>query len=188
MGFGGVIAIAFGLAMDAFAVSIASGVAMRDLKVRQAFRIAFFFGLFQAVMPAVGWLSGRSIVDFVSSFDHWVAFALLSIVGLKMIYEAMRIGKSEKANLNLGTATLLLLSVATSIDALIVGFGFAFLGVPILTPIIIIGSVTFAMSLLGVLIGDRVGHFFEKRIEVLGGLILIVMGLKILIEHLVVKP
>jgi putative Mn2+ efflux pump MntP len=187
MGFLTVISIAFGLAMDAFAVAIASGVTMRELRIKHAFRIAFSFGLFQALMPFIGWLTGRGVREFVAGIDHWIAFALLSIVGVRMIYEAARIESPRSTEGILGLHLLLVLSVATSIDALVVGFGFAFLGVSILLPVLVIGIVTFVLSLGGAIVGSRIGHFFERKIEILGGLILIAMGLKILIEHLIVN-
>lgn len=176
--------IAFGLAMDAFAVSITSGLTIKNLKIKHAFRIALFFGLFQAIMPLIGWLSGLTIKDFVMSIDHWIAFILLSFIGCKMIYESTKI-ESEKIKTNpLNMYTLLILSIATSIDALAVGISFAFLLVSIITPILIIGVVTFILSFIGVFIGNLKGHLFEGKIEIFGGVILIGIGLKILIEHL----
>jgi putative Mn2+ efflux pump MntP len=180
-----IIFIAFGLAMDAFAVSITSGLTINNLKIKHAFRIALFFGLFQAIMPLIGWLSGLTIKDFVMSIDHWIAFILLSFIGCKMIYESTKI-KSENIKTNpLNMYTLLMLSIATSIDALAVGISFAFILISIITPVIIIGVVTFILSFVGVFIGDLKGHLFEGKIEILGGIILIGIGLKILVEHLV---
>ena len=176
--------IAFGLAMDAFAVSITSGLTIKNLKIKHAFRIALFFGLFQAIMPLIGWLSGLTIKDFVMSIDHWVAFILLSFIGCKMIYESTKI-ESENIKTNpLNLYTLLMLSIATSIDALAVGISFAFLLVSIITPVVIIGVVTFILSFVGVFIGNLKGHLFEGKIEIIGGIILIGIGIKILIEHL----
>lgn len=170
--------------MDAFAVSITSGLTIKHLRIKHAFRIAFFFGLFQAIMPLIGWLSGLTIKDFVMSVDHWIAFFLLSFIGCKMIYESTKIG-SEKIKTNpLNIHILLLLSIATSIDALAVGISFAFLQISIVTPVITIGMVTFILSFIGVFIGDFKGHLFEGKIEILGGIILIGIGIKILIEHL----
>jgi putative Mn2+ efflux pump MntP len=176
--------IAFGLAMDSFAVSITSGITIRYLRIGNALKIAIFFGSFQAVMPLIGWLAGLSLRDFISGVDHWIAFGLLSLVGCKMIYESFKVESSEKAMNPLNVYVLLMLSVATSIDALAVGVSFAFLKVSIVTPIIVIGIVTFVLSLLGVFVGDRFGRFFEKKIEIVGGLILIGIGIKILVEHL----
>jgi len=177
--------IAVGLAMDAFAVSITSGITIKHLRIRNVFKIALFFGSFQAIMPLVGWLAGLSLKDFISGVDHWIAFGLLSLIGLKMIYESLKMDTNEKEINPLNIYVLLVLSVATSIDALAVGISFAFLDISIITPIIIIGIVTFLLSCLGTFVGDRVGHFFEKKIEIIGGLILIGIGIRILVEHLV---
>jgi putative Mn2+ efflux pump MntP len=179
------LSISLGLAMDAFAVSVTSGLAIRTIRVRHALRIAAFFGAFQGVMPVVGWLAGTSLRSSIAPLDHWLAFGILGVVGGKMIYEAAVIEKAEEsAPSDLGILVLLGLSVATSLDALAVGVTFAFLDVRIVTPALVIGAVTFAMSYAGVWIGDRFGGFFEKKIEVLGGIILIAIGLKILTEHL----
>jgi putative Mn2+ efflux pump MntP len=178
-----IIFVAFGLAMDAFAVSIISGVMIRDLRIDHALRIALFFGSFQAVMPIMGWLGGLSLRNFISGFDHWIAFGLLSFIGCKMIYEAITMKSDEKRTDPLNFSVLLMLSVATSIDALAVGVSFAFLRISVASPVIVIGIVTFFMSFLGVFIGDKFGHFFEKRIEIVGGLILIGIGIKILVEQ-----
>ena len=176
--------IAFGLAMDAFAVSITSGITIKQLRIHNALKVAVFFGSFQAIMPIVGWLAGLSLRDFISGVDHWIAFGLLSLIGCKMIYESMKMESGDKAINPLNVYVLLMLSVATSIDALAVGVSFAFLKVSIVTPIIVIGIVTFGLSLLGVFVGDRFGRFFEKKIEIAGGLILIGIGIKIVVEHL----
>ncbi len=177
------VAIAMGLAMDAFAVSIASGVKIKELKVRHAVQIALFFGVFQAIMPVVGWLAGIGLKNFISGFDHWVAFGLLAAIGLKMIYEALKLEPHERTMNPLELHILLLLSIATSLDALAVGVTLSFLRVSIVAPAIVIGAVTFALSLAGVFIGERNGHRFGSKVEVAGGLILIGIGLKILLEH-----
>lgn len=179
-----IIVIAVGLSMDAFAVSVAAGIAVKRLKVRHAVRIALFFGGFQAIMPALGWLAGRSVADFIAPWDHWVVFAVLSFIGGRMIYESFRMGPDGKSADLLSVWALFLLSVATSIDALAVGLSFAFLNVSIIMPVIVIGVVTFVLSLVGVAVGDRLGHFFERKIEAVGGLVLIAIGVKILLEHL----
>jgi putative Mn2+ efflux pump MntP len=180
-----IIVIALGLAMDAFAVSIVSGAAYKQLKIKHALRIALFFGGFQAIMPLIGYLAGLSIKTYIISYDHWVAFGLLSAVGGKMIYESFKI-KTAEENLNPSNILILLvLSVATSIDALAIGITLSFLRVSLAAAVSIIGLVTFVLSYLGVFIGKRFGHFFENKIEAIGGLILIGLGLKILIEHLV---
>ncbi len=179
-----IIFIAFGLALDAFAVSIASGIVIRNLKIKDAMKIAFSFGIFQAIMPIIGWLAGLGISDLISEVDHWIVFGLLCAIGIKMIYESFKIEQAEKSFDPLNVYVLFLLSIATSIDALAVGLSFAILNVLIVKPVIIIGIVTFTMSLIGVIIGKRIGHFFERKIEFVGGLILIAIGTKILIEHL----
>ncbi len=177
--------IAFGLAMDAFAVSITSGITIRYLRIKHALRIGIFFGSFQAVMPLIGWLAGRRLRDFISGVDHWIAFGLLSLIGCKMIYESFKMESSEKESNPLNIYVLLVLSVATSIDALAVGISFAFLRISIAAPIIVIGAVTFLLSFLGTFVGNRLGHFFEKKIEIVGAFILIGIGIKILVDHLV---
>ena len=179
-----IVLIAVGLAMDAFAVSITSGITIKRLKINNALKIALFFGLFQAVMPIIGWLAGLSLRGYISAIDHWIAFGLLSFIGCKMIYESITVQSSEKEINPLNVYVLLVLSVATSIDALAVGVSFAFLKVPIITPVIIIGTVTFSLSYLGVYLGDRIGSFFENKIEIAGGLLLIGIGIKILVEGL----
>ncbi len=179
-----IIFIAFGLAMDAFAVSVTSGITIKQLKIRNALKIALFFGAFQAFMPVIGWLAGLSLRAFISSVDHWIAFGLLFFVGCKIIYESVKLEPRERTIDPLDVSILLMLSIATSIDALVVGVSFAFLKVSIATPVIIIGVVTFILSFTGVYIGDRFGHFFEKKIEIAGGVILIGIGTKILVEHL----
>ena len=179
-----IIFIAFGLAMDAFAVAVASGAAMRELRVKHAFRIASSFGVFQAIMPVVGWLSGLAVRGFIAGIDHWIAFSLLSLIGVKMIYESTKMKPDDSKRKILSIYVLLTLSVATSIDALAIGFGFALLDVSIIAPVLIIGMVTFLLSFAGVYLGRRLGHIFENKIEIVGGLILIGIGIKILIEHL----
>ena len=176
--------IAVGLSMDAFAVSVTSGFAIKNLKANNAFKIAFFFGAFQAMMPVIGWLAGAGLRDSIASFDHWIAFGLLSIIGCKMIFESTKMKGNDEKNDPLNLYTLLILSVATSIDALAVGLSLSFLKVYIATPAAIIGATTFVISFAGVFVGNRVGHFFENKIEIFGGLILIAIGVKILIEHL----
>ncbi len=176
--------IALGLAMDAFAVSVASGTTIKQLKTSQAVKIALAFGLFQALMPVVGWLGGLLFREYLAALDHWVAFLLLFFIGCKMIYEGALTGdeKIKKDPLNL--YVLLLLSIATSIDALAVGLSLSLLRVDLVFPVIVIGVVTLFLSFIGVFIGNRMGHLFENKLELLGGLILIGIGLKILTEHL----
>lgn len=177
--------IALALSMDAFAVSIASGVIIKKQRIYHALRFAFSFGLFQMFMPVLGWMGGSKFRHLISSIDHWVAFGLLSIIGGKMIYEALKMESYENVYGKITIYVLLGLSVATSIDALAVGLSFAFLDVSILAPVVIIGVITFFMSFMGFIIGNKFGHIFEKKIEILGGVILIAIGLKILFEHLI---
>lgn len=179
-----IIVIALGLAMDAFAVSIVSGSVYRQLHVKHALRMAVFFGGFQALMPLIGSLAGLSAKDHIVEYDHWVAFGILGAVGGKMIYESFKIRSVEDNYDPSNIIVLLVLSVATSIDALAVGLTLSLITQSIAAAVIIIGLITFALSYLGVLIGKRFGHFFEHKIEIIGGLILIGLGIKILIEHL----
>ena len=176
--------IAVGLSMDAFAVSVAGGIVTKRAHVLHAVRLGTFFGLFQAVMPAVGWLAGSRVSGFITHVDHWVAFGVLSFIGGKMIVESFKLERAERASREMGTLVLLALSVATSIDALAVGFSFAVLDVAIVTPALVIGAVTFVICVFGGLIGSRLGHFFEKNIEILGGLVLIAIGVRILLGGL----
>ena len=176
--------IAIALAMDAFAVSIASGIAIRNLRIRHALTIAAWFGMFQALMPVIGWLGGIKLLGPVRKIDHWVVFGLLFLIGCKMIYESFKIDPIERRSNPLDLRVLFLLSIATSLDAFAVGISFAMLNISIIGPVIIIGVITFLMSFTGVWIGDRGTHFFEKKIEVVAGLILIGIGVKVLISHL----
>ncbi len=176
--------IAFGLSMDAFAVSISGGATIKELKIKHALRIALFFGGFQAIMPLVGFLAGSTITGFISAVDHWIVFGILSFIGGKMIYESIKLEKNRKRVDYRQVSVLLILAITTSIDALAVGFGFAFLKLSIITPLIIIGAVTFIVSMIGVLIGKVFGYLFENKIEIIGGLLLIGIAIKILIEHL----
>jgi len=179
-----IIVMAVALAMDAFVVSIVSGAAYKQLHVKHALRMALFFGGFQAIMPLIGSLAGLTLKDYILFCDHWIAFALLSAVGGKMIYESFKI-KSVEENLDPSNIfVLLVLSVATSIDALVIGITLSLITSSIALAVIIIGTVTFGLSYLGVFIGKRFGHFFENKIEAVGGLILIGIGVKILIEHM----
>lgn len=180
-----IIVIAVGLAMDAFAVSVVSGSVYKQLKIRHIFRMAIFFGGFQAIMPLIGSMAGISLKEYVANYDHWIASTLLSAVGAKMIYESFKITSAEENFNPENILVLLVLSIATSIDALVVGITLSFLRISIVTAVIIIGLVTFILSYLGVLIGKRFGHFFENKIEAIGGVVLIGLGVKILFEHLI---
>ena len=184
MGFLTIIAVAIGLSMDAFAVSIVTGSVYKELHVRHALRMALFFGGFQAVMPIIGSLAGLGLRAYISSYDHWIAFGLLVFIGGKMIYESFAIKSAEKNLDPSNLMVLLTLSVATSIDALAVGVTLSLLSGSIILAAAFIGLVTFCLSYAGVSIGKRFGHFFESKIEIIGGLILIAIGLKILIGHL----
>lgn len=178
-----IIVIAVGLAMDAFAVSIVSGSVYQQLHVRHALRMAVFFGGFQAIMPLIGSLAGMSVKDYIADYDHWVAFGLLAAVGGKMIYESFKIESAEKNFDPSNVLVLLVLALATSIDALAIGVTLSLIVSSITVAVIIIGLVTFVLSYLGVFIGKKIGHFFENKIEAFGGLILIGLGIKILFEH-----
>ena len=185
MNFLTVFIIAIGLAMDAFAVSIASGISLKKCCISNAARIALSFGLFQALMPILGWIAGQTLRSSISHVDHWIAFGLLAFIGGKMIYESRQIDSCKRTD-PLQPGTLLLLSIATSIDALAVGFSLAILNVHLFLPVLVIGIVTFVLSFIGVYLGDRIGHICEKQVELIGGLVLIGIGVKILIEHLAV--
>ncbi len=176
--------IAFGLAMDAFAVSITSGTTIKHPRINNVLKIAIFFGLFQAGMLLIGWLAGSTLEELITDSDHWIAFGLLSLVGCKMIYESIKTESSKKETNPINVYVLLVLSFATSIDALAVGVSFAFLKIFIVASIIVVGAVTFLLSFFGVFAGNRFGHLFGNKIEIVGGLILIGIGIKILIEHL----
>jgi putative Mn2+ efflux pump MntP len=173
--------IAVGLAMDAFAVSISCGFSAEEFKKRHAFRIAFAFGLFQALMPVAGWALGASFRQIIAGFDHWVALGLLGFIGGKMLWES-RDSCRKRTNL-LDWHILFMMSLATSIDAFAVGLTFALLAISIITPVLIIGLVTFGMSWAGVLLGDKLGCFFGRKVERAGGIVLISIGFKIFIEH-----
>lgn len=175
--------IGVGLAMDAFAVSICKGLSMKKLDAKKGMIIGGYFGFFQGIMPLIGFLLGFSFESFITKIDHWVAFILLSIIGGNMLKEALS-NEEESSDDKVDFKTMFPLAVATSIDALAIGITFAFLKVNILLAILVIGIVTFIISFIGVFIGNKFGSKYEKRAEIVGGLILILMGLKILLEHL----
>jgi manganese efflux pump family protein len=177
--------LAFGLGIDAFSVAVASGVALGKVSLRQSFRLSFHFGLFQFAMPIIGWLIGSLVAEYVRDFDHWIAFGLLSFVGVRMILGAVR-GKDGGLPPRDPTkgASLIILSLATSIDALAVGLTLAIVGTPVLLPSIVIGLVAANMTLAGLQLGKYAGRMLGNRMEVIGGLVLIAIGLKILLEHL----
>ncbi|MEM2419367.1 MAG: manganese efflux pump MntP family protein [Candidatus Bathyarchaeia archaeon] len=180
---GTILAIAVSLAMDAFSVSIAYGICTKGENKSEALKMASSFGAFQTFMPVLGWVAGKKMLDFIAELDHWIAFGLLLLIGCKMIYETIKEEPPEKAK-PLTACLLLFLSIATSIDALAVGLSFAFLKVQIAIPIMVIGIVTFTLSLIGGLLGDRLQQLRINKVGVLGGLILIAIGTKILFEHL----
>jgi len=179
-----IMVVAVALGMDAFSVAIGIGVVRRKDAFRAALRLAFHFGLFQFFMPLVGWLAGGTIASLISGYDHWIAFGLLVYVGGKMIAEARRTEDEQEGSDPTHGWKLVLLSVATSIDALAVGFSLALLKVPIVFPSVVIGVTAFLMTAAGMFFGGKLGKIFGKKVEVLGGLVLIGIGLKILSEHL----
>jgi putative Mn2+ efflux pump MntP len=176
--------LALALAMDAFAVALGTGAVLSRLTGRHLFRLGFHFGLFQALMPVIGWLAGLTIMQWVEAWDHWIAFSLLAIIGGRMIYEAF--SDEEKTDDRDPTKglSLVLLSIATSIDALAVGFSLSVIGVSIWMPALVIGLVAAVLTIAGMLLGGRIGDRWGSRVEILGGLVLIAIGAKILIEHL----
>ena len=183
-----IVLIGIGLSMDAFAVAVCKGLAMRKLNVRQAVVIGLYFGGFQALMPTLGWFLGSQFRRYIESVDHWVAFGLLAFIGGKMIVEAVREKEDgnapETLDPPLDHKELFILAIATSIDALAVGISFAAIGTPIFPQAELIGVITFVISVGGVAIGNRFGSRYEKRAEIIGGIILIIIGIKVLIEHL----
>ncbi len=188
MGFSGfveLLLIGVGLAMDAFAVALCKGLCMPRMDKKQAAIIGLFFGGFQAFMPFVGWLLGIQFEQYITEVDHWIAFVLLGIIGGKMIYEAVKGEEEENETCErLNIKELFIMAVATSIDALAVGITFAFLKTPIVPAVSIIGVTTFILSVIGVAIGHRFGARFKSKAEFAGGLVLVLIGLKILLEHL----
>jgi len=177
-----VLGIAVGLAMDAFAVSIVAGLTIERLTGRHVFRLAFHFGLFQFMMPVLGWLAGRSVAEYIDPYDHWVAFGLLVFIGGRMLWEARSARPARARRDPTRGWTLVALSAATSIDALAVGLSMAFLGVAIWLPSVVIGMVAAAMTLVGICFGSRLGRRGGRWAELLGGLILIAIGARILIS------
>lgn len=183
MGFVELLIIAVGVSMDAFAVSVCKGLSVRVLRPRHAVTVAMWFGGFQALMPLVGYLMGVSFADLVSNFDHWIAFLLLALIGGKMIKESLE-DEGFEVNPDFTFKTMLMLAIATSIDALAVGVSFAFLRVDVWTSVLFIGVTTAAFSCAGVVIGNHFGARYKSKAELAGGVILVLIGLKILIEHL----
>ena len=184
MDFPSVLAVALGLSADCFAVAVGGGVAMTGLSFYRVFRTSLSFGLFQALMPVLGWLAGRTVVDLIADYDHWVAFVLLAIVGGRMVWESFRAKAHTDAERDITRGILLLtLSVATSIDALAVGLSFAFVEIDILPACATIGVVSFAVTSVGLFVGSRAGKMVGRRAETVGGIVLIGIGLRVLLSH-----
>lgn len=186
MGFFSLFLLAVGLSMDAFAVSICKGLTMKRMNYGNAVKAGLFFGIFQAVMPLIGFFLGFRFQAFITEIDHWIAFILLFLIGGNMIREAF--GEKEQQNDSFDFRTMLVLAVATSIDALAVGITFAFLNTKIVPAVILIGCTTFLFSFSGVKIGNAFGSRYEKKAELAGGVILILIAFKILLEHLNLLP
>ncbi len=178
-----IVLISISLAMDAFAVSICKGMTIKKISFKKVNIIGIYFGFFQMIMPILGYFFGMSFAEFVKNIDHWIAFILLGVIGINMIKEAF--SKKEEINDSLDFKTMIILAIATSIDALAVGITYAFLNVKnIFFIFIIIGIITYILSIIGVFIGNRFGNKLENKAELIGGCILIVIGIKILLEHL----
>ena len=187
-----ILGIAVALAMDAFAVAIGVGISLKQVSARQTFRLSYHFGLFQAMMPVIGWWCGMAVRDFIENYAAWIAFGLLAAVGSHMIREAFKDEEEEISTQKDSTRgfTLVLLSVATSIDALVVGFSISLLKVSIVTPAIIIGVVACLFTILGLYLGKRVASFekISKYADIIGGVVLWLIGIKILAEHHALTP
>lgn len=187
MGIVELLLIAVGLSMDAFAVSICKGLGMKKVNLKVAFVLALFFGGFQALMPLIGWALGSQFLWLISPIDHWIAFVLLAVIGGRMLWEALHDEEGEddgKPADKIDLGEFFILAVATSIDALAVGISFAALAVDIVPSILIIGVVTFCFTIAGVFVGNFFGSRYEKPASIVGGVVLILIGLKILLEHL----
>ncbi len=185
MGILELILLSVGLAMDAFSVSVCKGLNMKKLSLKNGAVIALFFGIFQAGMPLIGYFLGSRFADFISSFSHWVAFILLAVIGGKMVFEAVHGGDDdESGEFSLKIGELFILAVATSIDALAVGIVFVAAKVNLILSVSMIGIITFLLSFAGVIIGHKFGSRFEKKAEIAGGIILILIGLKLLLDGL----
>lgn len=183
MNYTNIILIAIALSLDAVAVAAANGAKHHKMSLLQAVRIAAFFGFFQFFMPIIGWIMGTGITRYISNFDHWVAFSLLALLGIKMIFESFKESDDRALDIH-GLKMLLLLSIATSIDALVVGLTFALLSVNLIISSVLIGVITFLLSLSGIYAGKKFGKKFGRRSEIIGGLVLVSIGVKILTSHL----
>ncbi len=181
----GLLATSVALAMDAFAVAIVTGLTLTPMTKRHVFRLAFHFGLFQAMMPTLGWVAGTAVYRYIAAYDHWIAFALLGFVGGRMMWNSRRAPEeSRRAGDPTSGWDLVLLSVATSIDALAVGLSLAVIRSGIVIPAITIGVVTCGLTAVGMVLGRRLGTIWCKRVELLGGLVLAIIGIRILLQHL----
>lgn len=178
-----ILGIAISLAMDAFAVSLVAGATITPLTRRHYFRLGWHFGLFQFMMPVIGWVAGCTVIEYLEKFDHWIAFGLLTFIGGKMIYESFHPVENFDRDISRGW-TLIGLSIATSIDALAVGFSLALLGISIWIPALVIGVVAALLTLTGMLLGRKIGALWGPRVEIAGGIVLCAIGLKILVDHL----
>ena len=184
MGIIEILLTSLGLAMDAFAVSICKGLSMKKFDIKKGLIIGMYFGLFQGLMPLIGYLLGSTFQDVIVSIDHWIAFVLLGLIGFNMLKEGLS-KECDVVNDKVNFKEMLPLAIATSIDALAVGITFAFLKVNIIIAVLSIGLITFVMSFIGSKIGNKVGCKYQKKAQIMGGIILIFIGLKILIEHLI---
>ena len=178
-----IILIAIGLSFDTFAVSVSTGLTISKISFGQAFRIAIILAFFQAIMPLAGWFLGSQVANLISNYDPWIAFGLLTILGIKMIYESFKNNPVKTDSNNLTLPVLVGMAIATSIDALVVGVSFAFVKLNIYYTILIIGATTFLVAMIGMLLGKKVGGKFGTKMEIFGGLILIGIGIKILLSH-----
>ena len=185
IGFFSVLLIAIDLSVDCFAVALSGSISMRTVSSLQVLRASLAFGLFQALMPVLGWLAGQTVVELIADYDHWAAFVLLALVGSRMIWKSLHSedGRSENADITKGLL-LLTLSLATSMDALAVGLSFAFLDTNIALASLTIGVIAFVATIIGFLLGRKVGNLVGKRAETVGGIVLIGIGLRILSEHI----
>ncbi len=190
MNFLTVIGIAFGLSLDAFTVALTNSIVIKDLHFKHGFRMAVSFGFFQFVMPIIGWAAGMTFSSYIKRIDHWIAFALLAFVGGRMMWNGLPIKRKETYHSDdekkdcRNLLTLFLLSIATSIDALAIGLSFAMISVEIVLPSIMIGVITFMVSMIGYGIGKKIGKIVRIELDILGGIVLLGIGVKILVDHL----
>jgi manganese efflux pump family protein len=180
-----IILVALSLAMDCLAVSIAGGALVEKPRLKNALKIGIYFGLFQTIMPLIGWALGYGFRNLISSFDHWIAFGLLFIIGTRMIYESFKKDSNKEKRDILNNHTLLILAIATSIDALVAGMSLAFIGIPLIYSVLIIGAFALVLSVTGYFMGHKIGTLIGSKMEIIGGVILIGIGVKILVQHLI---